>query len=294
MIFYIFPKNYEMTSEIHVYNVIEKPTSCDYVSRYYKMLFVHVMGREKELYKYLEKNNWRNPNGLKIPNDFLLKHIEKPWNFHHLSSNPFLDLKIVEEFPTKGWIFGYFHENVNFNWEFFSKFSDKQWNLFELSSRVDFPLKFLTIIQKDIYNWKMLSQRSNIPLKILFEFANQWDYRELQFRNNIPLIFLEKTVYKNWDFSELSGSPLITPEFVMKYPKKDWVLADICRNYPEYKNELLNFFRNELDCEYGDVWREWDNAMMEDFGIDYTTRNNCVLLLENEREISFRDWRDSL
>lgn len=56
-------------------------------------------------------------------------------------------------------------------------------------------------------------------------FQNVYDpfvWKTLSFDSNLYLQFLERFIYKDWDFNILTNHKCITCNFIMKYYDKDW------------------------------------------------------------------------
>ncbi len=212
----------------------------EYISSYYKRLFVNKKQRFSGLYEYFSRFGWNHEHYPEIPSEFLLKYIFKNWNFWTISQNRYFDLTIVEKHPEKDWDFRCFHENLNFNWEFFRKFSNRNWKFEEIVQKPDFPLEFIDIVRDrcDIFGY--LCQKLDLSLKILIKYENEWNYKSLSHNPTIPLEFIERNFHRpGWEIKHgLSYNLNLTPEFILTHRHLSWNKRIICVNHVEHLREL--------------------------------------------------------
>ena len=60
--------------------------------------------------------------------NFILRNMDKPWNWGVLSMNPSITWEIVEENPDKPWNWYWLSENPSITWENIEANPDKPWN----------------------------------------------------------------------------------------------------------------------------------------------------------------------
>lgn len=175
---------------------------------------------------------------------FILEHLDLPWNWHKLASNPNITWDIVESHP--------------------DIFLDSDELKEALCLNPSVTKRLATKNKKYLYDWHALSSQPWITWAIVKEYGKMdisdeeldwtalsanpqvatwtivknnpdkpWEYKAFEYKGlcanpNITWDIVQKNPDKPWDYTALSANPSITWDIVQKNPKKPWDWAKLC------------------------------------------------------------------
>lgn len=164
---------------------------------------------------FLSRNN-------RITEEFIISHIDYPWNYHALSDRR-SDLSI----------------------EFIESHIDKPWNWARLSRNRNVTLEFILENKDRSWNWVSIDKRFNSSVEFLEEHLSQpYDWQALSSKYHLPLNFIEKYTDKPWDWNSLSKNYHITEEFIKKHIDKPWEWEDLYE-YTEFALPIFEKYHSD-------------------------------------------------
>jgi hypothetical protein len=207
---------------------------------------------ENEWFRYVLDNpakpwDWTNVSGNKNISSLTVEtHLDLPWDFNELSL--WIDLDVILRHPDRGW-----------NWHRVSSRPDIDlkiitdnrlpWNWSALSDIV--PWHFVQSRPQIRWNWHKLSRSpkiSNVVRCIYRDYP--WDWRYLT--RCISFNFIMNNPEKEWDWRYLSIHPDIKIEHILAHPTKPWDWEALSHRVPPYQkaeNPQLPWRRNSYSSE---------------------------------------------
>lgn len=205
----------------------------------------------------------RNPN---LDKKFVEDNINKEWSWYWLSRHPAIDMDFVKENIKKKWDYNALSKRKDYTPEFIREYFPKDYTQRTIPQEDGYdelgePKYIETKIERGAtYNY--LSNNPNIyPDDVKSEPDKPWSKSGLCLNPNFPPQFFEQEKFKMdpirltdnpnlsieyleeeipgedgkridlfWDFWGLSEKKFITPEFILKYPSKDWDMFSYYKN----------------------------------------------------------------
>lgn len=188
--------------------------------------------------------------------DYVLKHLDKPWNWGGISRNPNIYWEDVVANSDLPWNYVYLMENPNITWDIIVKNFDRPWCIGRLSLRHDLDFNFVLENPTLNWHWEFISSNPNITWDIykankLWNHPNKtkrkipWSSFGLSMNPNITMDIVEQNPRLGWSYSGLSQNPNLTLEFLEKHldkfapasyhvSKHKIVTIDFVLKHPEY------------------------------------------------------------
>lgn len=177
-------------------------------------------------------DNFGISNRKDISHAFLLRHLDKEWDFVVLSSNSVIATPdFIEEHMEFDWCWYTLSSNTSMTIEFVLRHSNMGWNWDVVGLSANPNIARPEIIEQNLdlpWNWgaEGLSEPKGpvITLDFITRFIDKdWDWSLLSLSSIITQDFVEKNINKPWNWSRLSKNPNIaTPSFIDKYINKEW------------------------------------------------------------------------
>lgn len=165
-----------------------------------------------------------------ILEDFIEKHLYKPWCWYTLSSNPQITPKFIEKHIDINWDWNQVSFNDNITRQFVEKYYYKDWNFDWLN--VNGVLgESDTLVDFDTWNGDITRCCRNATehydrCGTNFRYLNDRNFGlwGLSSNKNVTLDFIETNIHRDWHWGMhgLSSNPNLTTEFVEKYKDKQW------------------------------------------------------------------------
>jgi hypothetical protein len=186
-----------------------------------------------------------------IPIDKIRSNMDKPWNFHNISSN--LDIKLVLENADlpfeweriswrkdftfedvlnhldKPWNWYYITSSF-FNWERFVEHIDLPWHIDYICSKGNFRWEYIDMFPNIKWNFDILSGKrrfgwgeDNFNWNLLDTFKNEkWNYKILCRRPDFNWCVYKKYIDKDWSYDDLCLVKSFDWNILLELPDKPW------------------------------------------------------------------------
>lgn len=156
---------------------------------------------------------------INIPCEYILKNLDKNWNWERLSNN--LHIIDIEKNINLPWNFKYVSENKSLTIDFVIKHKHKEWDWAVLSNF--FNLNIIKTHNELPWCYKGLSANTSISFDyVLSNLDKPWDWKSLSMNKMILLEHITSTPFLKWDWKSISFNPNLTFDFLFLHINKPW------------------------------------------------------------------------
>lgn len=154
---------------------------------------------------------------LNISIDFIIKHIDKKWNWYQLSQHSRIKLNDISDHWDLNWDINGLSCHPYLIPDFLEKYANKSWNWDTIASHPNFNIDYLVEKLGTDLNYYNLSQNPNLTLHDFLKYRYlKWDYYSLLHHPNFEIKKM-LDIIDSIDWISISSHPNITIDIIDKY-----------------------------------------------------------------------------
>lgn len=151
------------------------------------------------------------------------RNIDKPWNWHSLSTHPNLTMVFIGRHPDKPWSWNKIAETLNITIDFIDNYLSCWFT--EISRNPNITIDFIERYIDKPWNWFCISRKQNLTSEVIKRHPDKpWNWDVLSGNPNITLEIIEQHINKPWNWALLyaTHNGKISIEIINKYTNNKW------------------------------------------------------------------------
>jgi hypothetical protein len=206
--------------------------------------------------KYMNKPwNWNGISSHKnLTMEFVKDHIECPWDWYWISRNKNLTMEFIKDNIEMPWDFNGISRNPNLTCDFIDKHIEYPWDWSGISASHIITIDFIEKHIDKPWDWQHFNVSRGLTFDIIKKYNNKihcGDAIMCFIGRSASMDDIEKHIklFFPWDWRYITMNPNLTVEFIMKYSDVEWdwhwisqfskFIMEIIDKYSSYLSDIL-------------------------------------------------------